>query len=129
MVAGAGFGRAVVLARLVDMIIRNLMAAGFSLRLASITCTTALSYVYGFVIEEQAAPDTNTASDIDSSDESILAAVFQEKRANEYTSDMDFLEGLEMILGGANHNIMNQMNLSPSFREGRKDGFQEIEST
>ena len=113
VVAGAGFGRAVVLARLVDMIIRNLMAAGFSLRLASITCTTTLSYVYGFVIEEQAAPNANTASNTDTSDKSILAAVFHEKRANDYTSDIDFLAGLEMILDGANHKITNQMNHSP----------------
>ena len=108
VVAGAGFSRAIILAQLVKMTIQSLVDAGFSLRLASITCTTTLSYVYGFVIEEQAAPGTNTVNDGDSSDTSILAAVFHEKRANEYTSDMDFLAGLELVLDGAKHKVMNQ---------------------
>jgi len=105
VVAGAGFGRAAMLARLVETIIRNLLAAGFPLRLASLTCTTALSYVYGFVIEEQAAPTASTVSKIGTSDGSILAAIHHENRANQYTTDTDFLAGLELILAGAKQKI------------------------
>ncbi|HEV2654919.1 MAG TPA: TetR/AcrR family transcriptional regulator C-terminal domain-containing protein [Ktedonobacteraceae bacterium] len=109
VVAGAGFGRAVMLAKLVDMTIRNLQVAGFSLRLAFLTCSTILSYVYGFVIEEQAAPNADTVSKSHASDESILAAVYLEKQANKYTTDMDFLAGLELILDGVKQKVMNQL--------------------
>jgi TetR/AcrR family transcriptional regulator, tetracycline repressor protein len=108
VVAGAGFGRAIMLARLVDMTIRNLVAAGFSLRLAFLTCSTTLSYVYGFVIEEQAAPTADTASKARSSDESMIAAVQREKQANAYTADTDFLGGLELILYGASQKLIKQ---------------------
>ncbi len=108
VVAGAGFGRAIVLARLVDMTIRNLVDAGFSLRLAFLTCSTTISYVYGFVIEEQAAPTADTVSKADSSEESMIAAVQYENQANHYTADMDFLEGLELILDGTKHKLMKQ---------------------
>ncbi len=101
VVAGAGFGRAVLLAQLVEMTIRSLLAAGFSLRLASLTCSAAISYVYGFVIEEQAAPTIDTVNHAHSTEESIIAAIFQENQANNYTTDMDFLAGLELILAGA----------------------------
>ncbi len=109
VVAGAGFGRAVMLARLVDMTIRNLMIAGFSLRLAFVTCSTILSYVYGFVIEEQAAPGDDIVNKAHASlDESVIAAVQSENQANNYTSDMDFLAGLELILDGVKQKITNQ---------------------
>jgi TetR/AcrR family tetracycline transcriptional repressor len=108
VVAGAGFGRAILLARLVKLIIQNLLAAGFSLRLAFLTCSTALSYVYGFVIEEQAAPTASAASNVPSSDESILAAIYREKQAYNYTTDMDFLAGLELILAGAKQQVSSQ---------------------
>jgi TetR/AcrR family tetracycline transcriptional repressor len=107
VVAGAGFGRAVLLAQLVDTTIRNLLAAGFSLRLAFLTCSTTLSYVYGFVIEEQAAPNADPVNKAHASDESMIAAVQSEKQANNYTSDMDFLAGLQMILAGAKQKIMH----------------------
>jgi len=108
IVAGAGFSRAVLLARLVKLIVQNLLAAGFSLRLAFLTCSTALSYVYGFVIEEQAAPTASAASNVPSSDESILAAIYREKQAHNYTTDMDFLAGLELILAGAKQQVSSQ---------------------
>jgi TetR/AcrR family tetracycline transcriptional repressor len=106
VVAGAGFGRAVLLAQLVDMTIRNLLAAGFPLRLAFLTCSTTISYVYGFVIEEQAAPNADTVNKAHSSDESMIAAVQRENQANKYTSDMDFLAGLQMILAGVKQKVM-----------------------
>ena len=108
VVAGAGFGRAIMLARLVDMTIRNLVIAGFTLRLAFLTCSTTLSYVYGFVIEEQAAPTANTVSKARSSDESMIAAVQRENQANAYTADTDFLGGLELILYGASQKLTKQ---------------------
>lgn len=108
VVAGAGFGRAVILARLVELIVQNLLAAGFSLRLAFLTCSTALSYVYGFVIEEQAAPTASATSNVQSSDKSILAAIYREKQAHNYTTDMDFLAGLELILAGAKQQVSTQ---------------------
>ncbi|HLZ60642.1 MAG TPA: TetR/AcrR family transcriptional regulator C-terminal domain-containing protein [Ktedonosporobacter sp.] len=110
VVAGAGFGRAVILAWLVEMTVRNLQIAGFSLRLASLICSTTLSYVYGFVIEEQAAPNADAVSEVQSSDESIIAAIHREKRANNYTTDMDFLAGLELILDGAKQKVMSQLS-------------------
>ncbi len=105
VVAGAGFGRAVLLAQLVDTTIRNLQAAGFSLRLAFLTCNTTLSYVYGFVIEEQAAPNADTMNKDHAINEMTIAAVQSEKQAKNYTSDMDFLAGLQMILAGAKQQI------------------------
>jgi AcrR family transcriptional regulator len=108
VVAGAGFGRAVILARLVELIVQNLLAASFSLRLAFLTCSTALSYVYGFVIEEQAAPTASAVSNVQSSDESLLAAIYFEKQAHNYTTDMDFLAGLELILAGAKQQVSTQ---------------------
>jgi TetR/AcrR family tetracycline transcriptional repressor len=106
VVAGAGFGRAVMLARLTEMTVRSLMAAGFSLRQASLTCSTTLAYIYGFVIEEQAAPNADT---VISSDESIIAAIYRENQANNYTSDMDFQAGLEMVLAGVKQQVMNRL--------------------
>ncbi len=105
VVAGAGFGRAVVLAQLVDMTIRNLLAAGFPLRMAFLTCSTTISYVYGFVIEEQAAPNADTVNKVHASDESMIAAALSENQANNYTPDMDFLAGLQMILAGAKQRV------------------------
>jgi TetR/AcrR family transcriptional regulator, tetracycline repressor protein len=99
VVAGAQLGRAVTLARLFDVTIRSLMAAGFPLRLAYLTCMTTIAYVYGFVIEEQAAPDESTVSSV-RSDESIVAALMQENAANNYTADTDFIAGLELTLDG-----------------------------
>lgn len=110
VVAGAGFGRAVLLAWLVELIVQNLLAAGFSLRLAFLTCSTALSYVYGFVIEEQAAPTASAGSNVPSSDESILAAIYREKQVHHYTTDMDFLEGLALLLAGAKQRISTQLS-------------------
>jgi TetR/AcrR family tetracycline transcriptional repressor len=107
VVAGAGLGRAVLLERLVDMTIRSLLAAGFSLRLAFLTGSTTLSYVYGFVIEEQAAPTAPPVSNA-LSDESVIAAIFREKEANNYTADTDFLAGLELILDGVKRKVRNQ---------------------
>jgi TetR/AcrR family transcriptional regulator, tetracycline repressor protein len=107
VVAGASFGRAVLLKQLAETIIQSLVAAGFSLRLSFLTCTTALSYVYGFVIEEQAAPSADIIEK-HSSDESILADIFRENQANNYTTDMDFLAGLAMILDGAKQKVMNE---------------------
>lgn len=108
VVAGAGFGRAVVLARLVELIVQSLVAAGFSLRLAFLTCSTALSYVYGFVIEEQAAPTDSAVSQEQSAKETILASIYREKQIHHYTTDMDFLAGLELILAGVKQQVSPQ---------------------
>jgi TetR/AcrR family transcriptional regulator, tetracycline repressor protein len=99
VVAGAGFGRATTLATLVKLTIHSLVDKGFPLRQAYLTCTTMLSYVYGFVIEEQAAPPDDPAYD----DESILADVFRENESHGYTLDTDFLSGLQLILIGTTH--------------------------
>ncbi len=104
VVAGAGFGRAITLGNLVKLIIQSLLVAGFPLRQAYLTCNTVLSYVYGFVIEEQAAPPDDPAYE----DDSILAAVFRENQTNNYTTDTDFLHGLELILNGTRHKFTNQ---------------------
>ncbi len=108
VVAGASFGRAILLKQLTETIIRSLLDAGFSLHLAYLICTTVLSYVYGFVIEEQAAPTPEIISK-HASDGSILADIFREK-GNIYTTEADFLTGLEMILDGAKRKVMNQLS-------------------
>lgn len=108
VVAGAGFGRALLLAQLTDSIIRSLVAAGFSLRLAFLTYSATVSYVYGFVIEEQAAPDVDSVSRVESSDTSIIVAVIREKQINQYSADVDFLAGLELILEGARQRFISQ---------------------
>ncbi len=56
VVAGAGLGRAPMLAELAEQTIRVLHAAGFDLDTANRTSITIEAYTFGFVIEEQAAP-------------------------------------------------------------------------
>lgn len=90
-----------------ETIIRKLVDAGFSLHLAYLTCITTLSYIYGFVIEEQAGPSDEKVRK-HASDESILAAILRESQASNYMTDADFLAGLEMILAGAKQEVMQQ---------------------
>lgn len=110
VVAGARFGRAVLLAQLTEMILRSLQDAGFSLRMAYLTYSVTISYVYGFVIEEQAAPgpDKKPQRKADFSDKPTLVAVLHENHVNKYTPDIDFLAGLELILAGVKQKVMSQ---------------------
>lgn len=112
VVAGASYHRAVLLSHLVMTIIGSLQAAGFSLHLAYITCITALSYVYGFVIEEQAAPSTETINKVrerrtDSAEGTLLETLIREHQGRVYT-EADFLEGLEMLLDGMKRKFAKQ---------------------
>ncbi|GCE51365.1 TetR family transcriptional regulator [Thermosporothrix hazakensis] len=105
VIAGAGLGRAVQLAQLMELIVQSLMSAGFSLRQAFLTCSTALSYVYGFVIEEQAAPTNASIKQARSSEETLISKIQHEKRIHHYTTEMDFRAGLELILEGAKQQL------------------------
>ncbi|GHO47800.1 hypothetical protein [Ktedonospora formicarum] len=60
------------------------------------------------MIEEQAAPTASAASNVPSSDESILATIYREKQAHNYTTDMDFLAGLELILAEEKQQVSSQ---------------------
>lgn len=106
VVAGAQLGRAVTLARLFDVTMQSLMVVGFPLRLAYLTCMTTISYVYGFVIEEQSAPEESTIRSVQTSDESIVTAILRENAANNYTADTDFIDGLKLTLDGIKQKVV-----------------------
>jgi TetR/AcrR family tetracycline transcriptional repressor len=108
VIAGAGFNRAVMLKQIWEMAMHTLLAAGFSLRLAFLACSTIFSYVFGFVIEEQATPDADAIIKSYPSDESIIPAIYREKLANNYTADIDFRAGLELILAGVRQKLLSQ---------------------
>jgi TetR/AcrR family tetracycline transcriptional repressor len=57
VVAGASFGRAQALERILLQIFKVLKNAGFDDLHAGLAASTAIDYVWGFVIEEQAGPE------------------------------------------------------------------------
>ena len=67
IVAGAHFYPAVTLVRLFEIAMQSLVSAGIDLRRANLIVSTAVHFVFGNVIEEQAAPSYEQVERFDSS--------------------------------------------------------------
>ncbi|QBD77126.1 TetR family transcriptional regulator [Ktedonosporobacter rubrisoli] len=129
VVAGAGFGRAFMLKQLLEITVSSLLAAGFSLRLAFLAWSTTTSYVYGFVIEEQAAPSEDTIRNAQRlQGESMVVAIQREKQEKMYTEDKDFCDGLEVIVDGIRQWRAKQLIYAEEDQEVREQYSTELDS-
>ncbi len=110
VVAGATFGRAYTLEKIVVATAKVLEKAGFDRLHANIATGTAIDYVWGFVIEEQAGmapeaflsvipqPGEDQAKRNTSEDDAFLSSVMQEYRKTTPTQVFDW--GLQAIITG-----------------------------
>ncbi len=110
VVAGATFGRAYTLEKIVVSTTKVLEKAGFDRLHASIATGTAIDYVWGFVIEEQAGmapqaflsavaqPGENPAIRNTSEDDVYLCLIMEEYRKTTPTQIFDW--GLQAIMTG-----------------------------
>lgn len=110
VVAGASFGRAHALEKILVKITRVLQKAGFDRLHASIAAATTIDYVWGFVIEEQAgtAPEKfisalSNPQEIQSiwntsEDDAFLSAIMEEYRKLTPAEIFDW--GLQVIING-----------------------------
>lgn len=103
VVAGARFNRAVSLAAISDGTIKGLVAAGFPLTKARLATKTLLSYLFGFVIEEQALADAQREQAPLPEEEPrfpLLAAALDEASKTGQNQQTDFEQGLQFFLAG-----------------------------
>ena len=110
VVAGASFGRALALEKMLTQIARVLNKAGFDNLPAGLAAATTIDYVWGFVIEEQAGPEPeeltahianpqHTQSIMtNSEDDAFLSAFMEEYRKTTPTETFDW--GLQVIITG-----------------------------
>jgi TetR/AcrR family tetracycline transcriptional repressor len=110
VVAGASFGRAFALEKILVLITRVLMEAGFDSLHASIAAATTIDYVWGFVIEEQAGtepeklisalstPEHIQSIRTDSEDDAFLSTILMEYRKVTPAETFDW--GLQVIITG-----------------------------
>ncbi len=110
VVAGASFGRAYALEKMLAQIARVLNKAGFDSLHAGLAAATTIDYVWGFVIEEQAGPEpevlithlskpqhTQSTSN-NSEDDAFLIAFMEEYRKTTPTETFEW--GLQIIMTG-----------------------------
>lgn len=103
VVAGARFERAEALAAMSNETIKGLLVAGFSLTQARLATKTLLSYLLGFVIEEQALGEAYRQPETppkESSQFPLLTAVLDEARSTGQNQQTDFEQGLQLFLAG-----------------------------
>jgi TetR/AcrR family tetracycline transcriptional repressor len=107
VVAGAHFYPEVTLAKSLECSLISLSSAGVDLRTARKIITTATTYTFGYVIEEQAAPTKEQLLQYDVEDflksYPNIARAFNEGRSKE-AEDRDYLDGLKCIIAGADIN-------------------------
>jgi TetR/AcrR family tetracycline transcriptional repressor len=115
VVAGATFGRAYTLEKIVVATTKVLEKAGFDRLHANIATSTAIDYVWGFVIEEQAGmapqaflsalaqPGENPTIRNTSEDDAYLSSVVDEYRKTTPTKAFDW--GLQAIITGLKSNL------------------------
>jgi len=98
VVAGAGFGRARVLAQLAERTMRVLHEAGFDTRSATLATTTIEAYTFGFVIEEQAEPPPTSQEALDflATQFPMLAAAIKGRETITEVEQFDW--GLQVII-------------------------------
>jgi TetR/AcrR family tetracycline transcriptional repressor len=110
VVAGASFGRAYALEKMLAQIARVLNKAGFESLPAGLAAATTIDYVWGFVIEEQAGtepealiahlanPQHTQSTRTNSEDDAFLSAFMEEYRKTTPTETFDW--GLQVIITG-----------------------------
>ena len=110
VVAGASFGRAYALEKMLAQIARVLNKAGFDSLSAGLAAATIIDYVWGFVIEEQAGtepealiehlanPQHTQSTRSSSEDDAFLSAFMEEYRKTTPTETFDW--GLQVIITG-----------------------------
>ena len=106
VVAGATFGRAYTLEKIMVGVTRVLEKAGFDKLNAGLAAGTTIDYVWGFVIEEQAGieqigiepPQDVQSIGINSEDDAFLSAIMEEY--HKLTPAEIFDWGLQVIITG-----------------------------
>ena len=110
VVAGASFGRAYALEKMLAQIARVLNKAGFDSLTAGLAAATTIDYVWGFVIEEQAGtepealiahvsnPQHSQSIRTNSEDDAFLTAFMEEYRKTTPLETFDW--GLQVIITG-----------------------------
>jgi len=109
VVAGASFGRAYALEKMLAQIARVLNKAGFDSLPAGLAAATTIDYVWGFVIEEQAGPEPEEftahlsnqqtqSNRTNSEDDAFLRAFIKEYRKMTPAETFDW--GLQVIITG-----------------------------
>jgi TetR/AcrR family tetracycline transcriptional repressor len=110
VVAGASFGRAYALEKMLAQIARVLNKAGFDNLPAGLAAATTIDYVWGFVIEEQAGtepeeliahlsnPQHTQSTRNNSEDDAFLRAFMDEYRKTTPAETFDW--GLQVIITG-----------------------------
>ena len=110
VVAGASFGRAYALEKMLTQIARVLNKAGFDSLPAGLAAATTIDYVWGFVIEEQAGiepeeliahlsdPQHTRSSRTNSEDDAFLSAFMEEYCKKTHAETFDW--GLQVIITG-----------------------------
>ncbi len=105
VVAGAHLYPAVTLAKSLECGLISLASAGLSLQSARQIMTTATTYTFGYVIEEQAAPTTEEMAQFDLSEflapyPHMAQALGKDDRSAE-AQERDYLAGLGYIIRGS----------------------------
>jgi len=105
VVAGARLYPAVTLAKLLDTGLASLYNAGIDVKTARRIVTTATTYTFGYVIEEQAAPTEQEIAQIDLpaflDSYPHLAKSLSEDDYTSRNQDEDYLAGLRWIVQGS----------------------------
>jgi TetR/AcrR family transcriptional regulator, tetracycline repressor protein len=115
VVAGASFGRAYALEKMLAQIARVLNKAGFDSLPAGLAASTTIDYVWGFVIEEQAGIEPEEliahlsnsqhtqSTRNNSEDDAYLSAFMEEYRKKTPAETFDW--GLQVIITGLKANL------------------------
>ncbi len=101
VVAGATYGRAYTLEKIMVGVTRVLEKAGFDKLNAGLAAGTTIDYVWGFVIEEQAGiepPQDVQSIGTNSEDDAFLSAIMEEYHKLTPTEIFDW--GLQVIITG-----------------------------
>jgi len=101
VVAGATYGRAYTLEKIMIGVTRVLEKAGFDKLNAGLAAGTTIDYVWGFVIEEQAGiepPQDVQSIGTNSEDDAFLSAIMEEYHKLTPTEIFDW--GLQVIITG-----------------------------
>jgi len=105
VVAGAHLSPAVTLGKIFEYTLTSLVDAGIETQKARLILMTATTYTFGFVIEEQAAPNDHEISMLKTKFQDTpfphIARAFEEAHAHHRSMDDDYDIGLNFIIKGA----------------------------
>jgi AcrR family transcriptional regulator len=105
VVAGAHIYPAVTLGKVFEVAAESLQSAGFDLLATRSLMITAITYTFGYVIEEQSSPSPDDLKGVDldnflSNFPATAAAIKAAQKAHK-TDDDDYNAGLQLIVAGA----------------------------